>query len=139
MAFLQYIPWYIFGLKIHFGIRSEGKTSKTEAMFVPGAQNFMSLPGQKPEYTKYEDIQAEIIADIELDDSYTNTSHISFTSHFKYLGSYISRDLDDAYNIKNISAVPRRSLVWKRPTSTLTVRFPSNYAYAVKVLLWGCE
>ena len=114
-------------------------------MYIPGAQHFTSSPDSKPKYGKYSDVPEELIADIELDSTFANTSHISFVSHFKYLGTYISWNLDDAYDVKEriksankiFGAVKRNFYGSSSFPLELCIRWFN--AIVVNVLLCGCQ
>ena len=73
-----------FELKIHFGIRSAGKSSKIEAMCVRGSHQG---------YKKYSEIPLDLVADIDLESNLPESSHLIFVEFFKYLVSFISRGL----------------------------------------------
>ena len=66
-----------FLLKIHFGIRYYGKAPNTEAMFIPGMHRG---------YKKYTNISLDLVADINLDSEFLESSQIRFVECFKYLG-----------------------------------------------------
>ena len=69
-----------FGLKMH--IRRDGGKSKTEAMYCP------------------QSLQAEKYLELDLDEKVpVRDGYITFTRHFKYLGSWISDTLQDDYEL----------------------------------------
>jgi hypothetical protein len=69
-----------FGLKMH--IRRDGGKLKTEAMYCP------------------QSLQAEKYLELDLDEKVSvRDGYITFTQHFKYLGSWISDTLQDDYEL----------------------------------------
>jgi len=65
---------------------------------------------------------------------------VSFTKHFKYLGSYISYNLRDNYDLETRIATANQSMgalrnVWNNPHMEIYL----FRAIPMNLLLWGCE
>ena len=124
------------GLKIHFGIRSAGKASKTEAMIIPGLHQG---------YKKYSEIHSDLVTDIDLDSDFPERSHISFVEFFKYLGLFISWDLRETVDVsERIKAATKffgavQNNFYGNTDIPLHLQIQWFKVIAVNVLLWGCE
>ena len=69
---------------------------------------------------------------------------VTFTKHFKYLGSYISYNLRDDYDIQNrvlnaSKAMGALKNFWDNPHVDLYSKFLIFRAIPLNLLLWGCE
>ena len=69
---------------------------------------------------------------------------VTFSRHFKYLGSYISFCLCDDYNIdKHIAAAPQfmgaLKTMWDCPHLELWSKYLLFQSTPMNILLWGCE
>ena len=69
---------------------------------------------------------------------------ITFTRHFKYIGSYISYSLTDDYDIEHRiskASVPMRALnsFWVDNTVNNFSKYVFVCAIPYNLLLWGCE
>ena len=69
---------------------------------------------------------------------------VSFTRHFKYLGSYISYNLRDDYDIESRIAAASQSMgalknVWNNPHMEIYSKYLLFKAIPMNLLLWGCE
>ena len=69
---------------------------------------------------------------------------VSFTRHFKYLGSYISYNLRDDYDIESRIAAASQSMgalknVWNNPHMEIYSKYLLFRAIPINLLLWGCE
>jgi hypothetical protein len=70
--------------------------------------------------------------------------HVNFVKHIKYLGSYISFDLTDDYNIDKRIAAANKSMgsvkhFWNNPYASLREKQLIFLAMPANQLLWGCE
>jgi hypothetical protein len=70
--------------------------------------------------------------------------HVDFVKHFKYLGSYISFDLTDDYDINKRIAAANKSIgslkhSWNNPYASLRAKQLIFLAIPANQLLWGCE
>lgn len=79
------------------------------------------------------------IKDIQVEDGF-----VSYTKHFKYLGSYISYNLCDDYDIDARLAAASASMgaikkVWDCPHMDLHNKYLLFRAIPFNLLLWGCE
>ena len=71
-------------------------------------------------------------------------SFISFTKYFKYLGSYISFDLDDIYDInsrinKANQIMGALKFFWSSENVDIHAKYLIYMAVPLNLLLWGCE
>ena len=71
-------------------------------------------------------------------------SFISFTKYFKYLGSYISFDLDDIYDInsrikKANQIMGALKFFWSSEKVDIHAKYLIYMAVPLNLLLWGCE
>ena len=69
---------------------------------------------------------------------------ISFTKYFKYLGSYISFDLDDIYDInsrikKANQIMGALKFFWSSENVDINAKYLIYMAVPLNLLLWGCE
>ena len=69
---------------------------------------------------------------------------ISFTKFFKYLGSYISFDLDDIYDInsrikKANQIMGALKFFWSSENVDIHAKYLIYIAVPLNLLLWGCE
>jgi len=126
-----------FGLQVHLGTRSSGEPgapkkdvkSKTEAMFFP------------PFSRRKEKLPAD-----RLTGSYNvgNGRFVSFCPHFRYLGTNITPDLDDTFDID--TRITAATQAWHSMKSVLMnknidkdIRKKLYMAIPVNILLWGCD
>ncbi|MCP4744834.1 MAG: reverse transcriptase family protein, partial [Desulfobacteraceae bacterium] len=119
-----------FGLEVHLGSRETNAKSKTEAMYFPSQSNFKK------------DIPQELIdGDFDL----PGNRFVSFTPQFKYLGTYLSQNLTEEYDIdariasatKNFNALGRS--IFRNRRISLDIRCQLYLAITVNILLWGCD
>ena len=126
-----------FGLQVHLGTRSSGEPnapkkdikSKTEAMyFPPFSRRKEKLPTNR------------------LSGSYDigENRFVSFCPHFRYLGTNITPDLDDTFDID--TRITAATKAWHSMQSVLTdksinkdIRKKLYLAIPVNILLWGCD
>ena len=69
---------------------------------------------------------------------------IDFVKHFKYLGSYISFDLTDDFDINHRITTANKAMgalkhVWNNPYADLKAKQQIFIAIPGNLLLWGCE
>ncbi len=70
--------------------------------------------------------------------------YVDFTKHFKYLGSYISFDLTDDYNIDKRIAAANKSMgsqkhFWNNPYVSVRAKQLIFLAMPANQILWGCK
>ena len=72
--------------------------------------------------------------------------HVTFTRHFKYLGSHISYNLRNDYDIESRLTVTAASQsmgalknVWNNPHMDLYNKYLLVRDIPLNLLLWGCE
>ena len=70
--------------------------------------------------------------------------YIDFVKHFKYLGSYISFDLTDDFDINHRITTANKAMgalkhVWNNPYADLKAKQQIFNAIPGSLLLWGCE
>ncbi len=70
--------------------------------------------------------------------------HVDFVKHFKYLGSYISFDFTDNYDIDKRIAAANISMgslkhFWNNPYASMRAKQLIFLAIPANQLLWGCE
>ena len=75
---------------------------------------------------------------------HTSVGFIDFCLHFKYLGSYLSFDLTDDYDIENRLASANSAMgalkhFWKNQYVDLHTKVLIFKAIPLNLLLWGCE
>jgi hypothetical protein len=113
-----------FGLEMHLGYERDGKTqpSKTECVFFPPPQNFdkreatatledgtetqaeMTIAGKPSKESEKAKMSREDACYDIIDETQSvnvKDRFMTYTKHFKYLGSYISYSLQDDYDIKS--------------------------------------
>jgi hypothetical protein len=123
-----------FGLEMHLGKRAtepggQDENSKTEAMyFPPSDQRKNKAPAKMDTYDVGTDGQR----------------YVNFCSSFKYLGTYITPDLDDTFDIE--ARITAATKAWGAMKSVLMNKFINRdirtnlyMAIVVNVLLWGCD
>ena len=71
-------------------------------------------------------------------------SYIDFTAHFKYLGTYISFDLTEDFDINNRITKASREMgrlrhFFHNPFVKLRFKHQVFIQYIVNILLWGCK
>ena len=114
-----------FGLKIHIG--RDGGKSKTEAMYCP------------------QSLQAEKYLELDLDEKVpVRDGYITFTQHFKYLGSWISDTLQDDYELdirlkRAKGQMGSLKPFFRCPGIELATKYKVYMAIPVNTALWGCE
>jgi hypothetical protein len=69
---------------------------------------------------------------------------VDFVKHFKYLGSYISFDLTNDYDINHQIAIANKAMgalkhLWDNPYANLKAKQQIFIAIPGNLLLWGCE
>ena len=69
---------------------------------------------------------------------------VTFTRHFKYLGSHISYNLRDDYDIKSRLTAASQSMgalknVWDNLHMDIYSKYLLFRAIPMNLLLWGCE
>ncbi len=70
--------------------------------------------------------------------------HVDFVKHFKYLGSFISFDLTDDYDIDKRKAAANKSMGslkhrWNNPYASLIAKQLIFLAMPANQFLWGCK
>ena len=68
----------------------------------------------------------------------------TFCKHFKYLGSYVSYNLCDDYDVEDRIAAANKSMgalrnFWHNPHVDMYSKFLIYNAIPTNLLLWGCE
>jgi hypothetical protein len=162
-----------FGLDMHIGREKNGKikASKTECVFSPPPQFFPNLNPTlednlineddvvekgMPEERRLEVLEearhnAKTAREDHLYDDLAETQQftvedgfVTFCKHFKYLGSYISYNLRDDFDIETRIAAARKSVgalssFWNNPHVDTYSKFLIYKAIPINLLLWGCE
>ena len=155
------------GLKMHIGLKK--KESKTEAVFFPSRSKKIEwiLDHEKSVINSTE--YMESLVDFEekvkkiplekqkkiLEKSYNDaeetenfvvneTGFISFTKHFKYLGSWISYDLNDLFDLEKRIMKANQSMgalncFWNAKEVDIHAKYLIYSAVTINLLLWGCE
>ena len=115
-----------FGLKMHIGTDGSFSDSKTEAVVFPA-------PGQ-------------ILSSFDTSPVYINdTGYVTYTDKFKYLGSYITHDLSDTFDVKNRVTQATKAMgammpnIFRSPHLSLYVKKLLYMAIPMNLLLWGSE
>ena len=72
------------------------------------------------------------------------TGFISFTKHFKYLGSWISYDLNDLFDLekrimKAYQSMGALNCFWNTKEVDIHAKYLIYSAVTINLLLWGCE
>lgn len=117
-----------FGLQVHLGDEATNTKSKTEAMYFPNDSNMPITDHLKT--GKYD------VGDKKF---------VSYTTHFKYLGTYLSQNLSDDYDIdqrliaatRHFNAYGRR--FFRDRKIQLHLRTRLYIATTINILLWGCD
>ena len=152
------------GLNMHTG--DGKKPSKTEAVFFPSRSKIQSwiknhennlISSYNPSFL---DLSVKKKAPLKsrkflIDRQYAIASetksfiisrnrHITFTLNFKYLGSWISYDLDDTYDINSRikranQAMGALKFFWLSEKVDILSKYLIYMAVPVNLLLWGCE
>ena len=163
------------GLEMHVG--SNGKKSKTEAMYFPTGSFFNHQNEAAPAlsssstFNPAEDINEEnypITATSSRKQTFSRmtqkqrqdmyfasdntkriylsdgTSYVDFTAHFKYLGTYISFDLTEDFDINNRITKASREMgrlrhFFQNQYIELKFKHQVFVQYIVNILLWGCK
>mgnify|MGYP006196714589 FL=1 len=156
-----------FGLEMHLGYERDGKIqpSKTECVFFPPPQYF-----DKMEATATLENGTETQAEMTIADKPSKESEkakmsredacydridetqrvnvkdgfMTYTKHFKYLGSYISYSLQDDYDIKSRIAAATKAFgaltkFWYNQHVDTYSKYLIFRAIPMNLLLWGCE
>lgn len=117
-----------FGLQMHLGDKATNTKSKTEAMYIPCDSNMPITDHLKS--GNYDVSEGKFV---------------SYTPHFKYLGTYLSQTLSDDYDIdQRLIAATRhfnaygRSIFRDRKIR-LEIRTRLYVATTMNILLWGCD
>ena len=123
-----------FGLKVHLGTRATGQgnkdeKSKTEAMYFP-------------RHSKRKDTtpQELLTGSFDVGDG----RFVSFSCKFKYLGSFITPDLDDTFDVESritsaTGAFKKLHSILSDKTIDLSTRRALYLAMPINILLSGCE
>jgi hypothetical protein len=111
-----------FGLEMHIG--RENKNSKTECMYFPAFNE------------KYQDENTENIS--------VGDGFVSFTKEFKYLGSLITSELDDAVDVDARIAQANKAMgalrdYFKCKQVSLKAKRMIYLAIPINLVLWGVE
>ena len=124
-----------FGLSIHTGtLDAEGnlvKKSKTEILYIPPKHQ------RKMEYTSFVEQTVDVMIG--------GGRFMSFCDKFKYLGSWITYDLSDDFDVDcRINAGMTQFYAWRQGIfqnrdMPLEIRVKFYKAVVVNTLLWGCE
>ena len=154
------------GLNMHVGVGN--KTSKTEAMYIPSRSIIKSwindhekhllfqsnLPAfdplakkkRKPSFKQMSRIIETYYDRSPKTKKYFLEEHgfISFTKLFKYLGSWISFDLSDEFDIEERIKSANKAMgalrfYWKSKQVDLHSKYLIYQAIPINLLLWGCE
>jgi len=83
------------------------------------------------------------------DSPITNRAHspdgfLDFCKHFKYLGSYISFDLTDDFDVNHRLKTANQAMgalkhFWRNPYADTRAKHLIFLAIPINLLLWGCE
>ena len=110
---------------MHIGTDGTYKDSKTEAVFFPP-------PGIDPNTVDTPPVQVA-------------NGYITYTPSFKYLGSYITQDLSDTFDVKNRIIQANKAMasmmphVFQNKSLSQHVNKLLYMAIPMNLLLWGCE
>ena len=122
-----------FGLEMHLGYEKDGKIqpSKTERVFFPPPQHFdkmeatatlengtetqaeMTIASKRSKESEEAKMSREDACYDRIDETQlvnVRDGFMTYTKHFKYLGSHISYSLQDDYDIKSRSQQPPKRL-----------------------------
>ena len=111
---------------MHIGTDGTFTDSKTEAVFFPSATQTVTSADTSPVYVNA-------------------TGYVTYSDKFKYLGSYVTQDLSDTYDVKNRVLQATKALgammpnVFRNPHLSLYVKKLLYMAIPMNLLLWGCE
>lgn len=119
-----------FGLQVHLGDKATNTKSKTEAMYFPSDPNIPITDHLK---SGNYDVGKE------------NKHFVSYTTNFKYLGTHLSQDLSDDFDIdqrliaatRHFNAHGRR--IFRDRKIQLHYRTRLYVATTLNILLWGCD
>ena len=80
----------------------------------------------------------------ETDDVIMNGGHLTYCAHFKYLGSYMSFNLRDDFDINSRISSANKSfgsmkIFYGRPEVNTRSKAMFFRAIQINLLLWGCE
>ena len=117
-----------FGLEVHLGNRTKNSKSKTVAIYFPSHSN-----------SKEKILEELVSGDFDI----PGNRFESFTSKFKYLGTYLSQLLTDDIDIKarilaatkNFSTLGKT--IFRNQKINLEIRSCLYLATTVDILLWG--
>ena len=150
-----------FGLEMHIGRGS--KSSKTECIYFPepgrfpaprlidGTPNTLShlseatdKKKQENSVTKRKREDSEYTSCAETADIWVADGIITFTQHFKYLGSWLSYWLGDDHDVAERIASANKAMgalrwFWKDTKVDKHSKFLTFIAIPLNLLLWGCE
>ena len=150
-----------FGLEMHIG--KKNKLSKTECVFFP-TPGYFTLPTLPNSDTSTTTTSSSITVKVKKenekqkrqreDKQYDNSpdtaiiqfveGHVTFTRHFKYLGSYISYNLRDDHDVDSRIAAASASMgglssFWEDSSVDLKSKYLIFSAIPCNLLLWGSE
>eukprot|EP00957_Ditylum_brightwellii_P016761 1261527-Ditylum_brightwellii.AAC.1 len=83
--------FWCFGLNIHIGTDGIFTDSKTEAVFFPSTTQSVESVDTSPVYVN-------------------TTGYVTYSGKFKYMGSYVTQDLSDTYDVKNCALQATKAL-----------------------------
>ena len=147
------------------------KSSKTECVFFPPPQFFNNLAPALEDSLVIEEVTVEegmssnnrvdalqearetarVAQEDDLYDQLEETKQINvtggfvtFCKHFKYLGSHVSYNLRDDYDIETRIAAANSSMgalknFWHNPHVDMYSKFLIYRAIPTNLLIWGCE
>ena len=129
-----------FGLQVHLGTRHNNKPdekSKTEAMY---------FPPRSERLNKHKDGPPTAVLDYLPHDSFDiegTNKFISFSPTFKYLGSNLTMDHADEFDIDSRITAATKAFgalkhVFNNRNISKTIRVQLYLAIPINILLWGC-
>ena len=129
-----------FGLQVHLGTRHNNKPdekSKTEAMYFPPRSKRLNRHKDGPP-TPVLDYLPHDSFDIE-----GTNRFVSFSPTFKYLGSNLTMDHADEFDIDSRITAATKAFgalgrVFKNRNISKTIRVQLYLAIPINILLWGC-
>ena len=168
---LVYEHFARLGLEMHIG--RDGTASKTECVFFPSPNFFRNIVPSNAlaeeaeesavhddcvegmltdaERRQYESEKSRIAREDVAYDELAETQsipvmdgYVTFTRHFKYLGSYISYNLRDDFDVEARLTSASQSFgalknCWDNPHMDIYNKYMLFRAIPMNLLLWGCE
>ena len=156
-----------FGLEMHLGYEKDGKIqpSKTECVFFPTPQYFdkmeatatlengtenqaeMRIASKRSKESEEAKMAREDACYDRIDETQlvnVRDGFMTYTKHFKYLGSHISYSLQDDYDIKSRIAAATKAFgaltkFWYNRHVDTYSKYLIFRAIPMNLLLWGCE